>query len=377
MPIPAIRTKQTTSTTGTGTLTLIAAAADMRSFNAAFGGSSVVVRYVLQRSTSSVYEIGYGTFNGGSPGTLTRDTVIASSNAGALVSLTAGTTDVFVDFMPGERRNYAISTTTTLALADIGNFIRCTPSADMDVDLPAAATVPPGASYLVRNEGTNNAIVWIDPNGAEGIDGNTASFPLFTGECAEFFSVSTAWRFGVRPTGWRFVARSSASSSASVDFILPTWGNVGRAEYELLFRNVRPATDGSYLQLRLDDAGGASFDAGASDYQHGLIYVSGAATVSGNGAAASAIRLTPDIDSTATGNQASGRLVLNPGAIAARNPTVYGMSMVNGNGGIYAGAQPWIVGGQRLSAMDANAVRFMMDTGNITIGDFDLFAKFD
>ncbi len=373
MPIPAFRTKQTTSTTGTGTLTLNSASAEFRSLTTAFGGASVKVRYILSRS--GIYEVGYGTFSG--PNQLTRDTVIASSNAGALVSLSAGDTDVFFDFLPGDRQHYQVTGTATLTLADLGNFVRCTPSADMTLSLPAIATVPPGMGYLVRNDGSNNAVIYIDPNGADGLDNTTSPFPLFRDECAELFSVGNAWRFGIRPTGWRFVGRSSAASSASVDFVLPQWTNAERSEYEIVFRNVRPATDGAYLQMRVDDAGGTSFDAGASDYQHGVIYVAGSWAVEGGGAAVDAVRLSLDIDSTATGNSVSGRITFNPGAAGVRYPTVHGMSMVSGNGGVYAGPQPLVVGGQRLAAMDANAIRFMMDTGNINLGDFDLLAKFD
>lgn len=379
MGAPAFRAKQTTSTTGTGTLTLIAASTGFRSFNAAFGGSSVKVRYILSASTSSVYEVGYGIYNGASPGTLTRDTVIASSNGGSLVSLASGTTDVFFDFLPGDREYRSITSTTTLDLASLGNFVRCSPSADMDVDLPAIATVPPGMGYLIKNDGTNNAVISIDPNGAELLEGSATSFPLFTGECVEIFSIGTSWRFGMRPTGWRFVGRSSASASTSVDFVLPQWfGGAGRAQYRVDFRQVRMATDGAYLLLRVDDAGGASFDAGASDYAHSLLYVSGAATDAGVGSVTeTGIRLTTDIDTGAGGNQATGHLLFNPGAAAARNPTVVGQTYVAGNGGIYAGPQVWVFGGTRLSAIDANAIRFIANTGNVNLGDFDLFACFD
>lgn len=372
MPIPAFRTKQTTSTTGTGTLTLNAASAEFRSLTAAFGGASVKVRYILSRS--GIYEVGYGTFNGANQ--LTRDTVIASSNAGALVSLAAGDTDVFFDFLPGDRQHYNVTGSITLALADLGCWVRCTAAADMTLTLPAVATVPPGMGYLIKND-TANSVVWIDPNGAESIEGGPNPFPLFIGECAELFSVGAIWRFGVRPTGWRFVSRGAAANSTSIDFVLPHWISAARSEYEVVFRNVRPATDGSFLQMRVDDAGGVSFDAGAADYQHGLIYVAGAAAVNGNGGTADALRLSTDIDSTATGNHVSGRITFNPGAAGVRYPTAYGMSMVNGNGGIYAGPQPWFVGGQRLAAIDANAIRFMMNAGNINLGDFDLLAKFD
>lgn len=374
MGIPAIRTKQTTNTTGTGTLTLIAAAADFRSLATAFGGSSIKVRYILSRS--GLYEVGYGTFNGSNQ--LTRDTVVASSNGGSLVNLSAGTTDVFFDFMPGDREVRTVSSNTTLALADIGNLVRCTQTADITLTLPAVATVPPGTGYLIRNDGTNNSIVSIDPNGAELLDASSVSYPLFSGEAVEIFSIGTAWKLGVGPSGWRVFGRSSASSSASVDFVLPSYPSISRSSYRVDFRQVRPATDGAYLTMRVDDAGGASFDAGASDYSHSSLYVSGASAVAGAANTGdSAIRLSTDIDITATGNTLFGTVEFNPGASAVRFPSARVQSFAAGNGTIYAGPQRWAGAGARLSAIDANAIRFLMNTGNIALGDFTLSALFD
>ena len=373
MPIPALRTKQTTSTTGTGTLTLNAAGAEFRSLTTAFGGGSSRVRYILSRS--GVYEVGYGAFNGSNQ--LTRDTVIASSNGGSLVSLSAGDTDVFFDFLPGDRQHYQVTGTATLTLADLGNFVRCTPSADMTLNLPAIATVPSGMGYVVRNDGSNNAIVWIDPNGAEGLDTITTPFPLFRDECVDFLSVGSAWRFAVRPTGWRFVGRSSASSSASVDFVLPQWISAARSQYRVDFRQVRPATDGATLMLRTDDAGGASFDAGASDYTRSQGAVTGASTWSGAAITDNAIHLSTDIDITAPASQVTGYLQINPGAAALRTPTMFGQSLTMGNGAVYAGPMLLVFAGRREAAQDINAIRFLMSTGNINLGDFDLFACFD
>lgn len=373
MPIPAFRTKQTTSTTGTGTVTLNAASAEFRSLTTAFGGSSVKVRYILSRS--GVYEVGYGTFNGTT--TLTRDTVIASSNAGALVSLSAGDTDVFFDFLPGDRQHYNITGTTTLALADLGNFVRCTPTADMTLTLPAIATVPPGMGYLVKNDGTNNAIVSLDPNGAELLEGVSSSFPLFTGESIEILSIGVSWRAAIRPTGWRFVGRSSAVASASVDFVLPHYISAARSIYRVVFRQVRAATDGAVLTLRTDDTGGASFDAGASDYTRSQGYVGGAALWSGfTTTGASAIDLSTDMDTTAAIHVA-GEVLITPGASGVRYPTIIGSSLTHGNGATYAGPQLMHFSGIRNTAMDINAIRFIMSTGNINLGDFDLFACFD
>ncbi len=374
MPIPAIRAKQTTSTTGTGTITLNAAPGDMRSFTAAFGGSSVKVRYILSRA--GIYEEGYGIFNGST--TLTRDTVIASSNAGALVSLAAGDTDVFFDFLPGDRYHHNVTGSVTLALADIGNFVRCTPSADMTLTLPPIASVPPGMGFLVKNDGTNNAIISIDPNGSELLEGSTIPFPFFIGESVELFSIGPSWRFAMRPTGWRFVGRTSAVAAASVDFVLPQWGGgAARAQHRVDFRQVRGSVDGAALWLRTDDSGGASFDAGASDYVTSSVVVSGATAVSGFETVAAQLGLSTDLDTSNGGNTITGSVAINPGAAGARYPTIYGQSVARGNGLTFAGWQTMTFGGCRANTSDINAIRFLMASGNINLGDFDQFACFD
>lgn len=377
MPVPAFRVAQPTSTTGTGTVTTSAADAPYRSWATAFGAVSQAVRRIIQRD--SVWEIGYGNFNGTDQHT--RSTVVASSNSGSLVSLGAGVADVFFDFMPGDRVLYNVTGSATLTLADLGNLVRCTPSADMTLTLPAVATVPgrDGAvsmGYLIRNDGTNNAVVWIDPNASENLEGSTSPYPLFRGESIEIFSTGTLWRAGHQPTGWRLVAQASASSSASVDFVLPNYPGAANSSYRIEFRQVRPSTDGAYLLLRTDDAGGASFDAGGTDYVSSDVYPDTAATATGTSTAGSGIQLSTDLDSTVAANNCTGELLFNPGASGARYPTVVGTSAASGNGATYAGHQILLFSGIRDSAYDANAIRLIMSTGNISLGTFSLYASY-
>lgn len=93
MPLLNDRVKETTTTTGTGTLTLLGASSQFQSFATAFPNNPVTVYYCVAGQTTSDWEVGIGTFTG--PSTLTRDQVISSSNANALVNLAAGTKDVF------------------------------------------------------------------------------------------------------------------------------------------------------------------------------------------------------------------------------------------------------------------------------------------
>lgn len=94
------RVKTTTTTTGTGTLTLgSAASGGYQAFSVIGDGSTTY--YVIQDSTNSAWEVGLGTYTA-SGTTLSRDTILESSNSGSAVNLAAGTKDVFIS-LPAER----------------------------------------------------------------------------------------------------------------------------------------------------------------------------------------------------------------------------------------------------------------------------------
>lgn len=86
----ADRVKETTTTTGTGTVTLAGAVAGFQSFSAIGNGNTTY--YCIAGPTE--WEVGIGTYTSAGT-TLARNTVIASSNANALVTFSAGSKDVF------------------------------------------------------------------------------------------------------------------------------------------------------------------------------------------------------------------------------------------------------------------------------------------
>jgi hypothetical protein len=91
------RVQETTTTTGTGTLTLGGAVTGYQAFSAI--GNANTTYYTIS-STSAEWEVGIGTYTT-SGTTLSRDTVLASSNSGSLVNLSAGTKNVFVTYPAG------------------------------------------------------------------------------------------------------------------------------------------------------------------------------------------------------------------------------------------------------------------------------------
>lgn len=94
--IQADRVKETTTSTSTGAVTLAGAATGFQTFSAAIGNGNTCY-YTIAGQTGSEWEVGIGTYTS-SGNTLARTTVLASSNAGALVNFSAGTKDVFVTY---------------------------------------------------------------------------------------------------------------------------------------------------------------------------------------------------------------------------------------------------------------------------------------
>jgi hypothetical protein len=89
----ADRVKQTTTTTGTGAVALTGSCVGYQDFATAFADGTTVY-YGLTDGTN--WEVGVGTFTAGSPGALSRDTVLSSSAGGAKVNFGTGTKEVFV-----------------------------------------------------------------------------------------------------------------------------------------------------------------------------------------------------------------------------------------------------------------------------------------
>jgi hypothetical protein len=113
MPVRvADRVKETTTTTGTGAITLAGAVSQFSSFSSRFAVNELFY-YAVVGQTGTEWEVGTGFLSGAT--TLVRDVVHASSNADALVSFSAGTKDVFVT-IPARRIQRTPTQGTTIAV---------------------------------------------------------------------------------------------------------------------------------------------------------------------------------------------------------------------------------------------------------------------
>ena len=95
----ADRVQETTTTTGTGAVTLLGAVLGYQTFAVIGNGNTTF--YTIADQGGSNWEVGLGTYSTTGP-TLSRTTVLASSNSGSLVNFAAGTKAVFVTY-PSEK----------------------------------------------------------------------------------------------------------------------------------------------------------------------------------------------------------------------------------------------------------------------------------
>lgn len=93
------RVKETATTAGTGTFTLAGAVEKFQSFSAVGDGNTTY--YCIQHETENEFEVGLGTYTA-SGTTLSRDTILTSTNSNNAVDFSAGDKTVFV-VVPGDK----------------------------------------------------------------------------------------------------------------------------------------------------------------------------------------------------------------------------------------------------------------------------------
>ena len=105
------RVKETSTTTGTGTFDLAGAETGFESFVSGVGNGNQTY-YAISNDGTNEFEVGIGTVTDAATDTLSRDTIISSSNSDAAVNFSAGTKTVFCT-LPASRTPSAGMTAQT------------------------------------------------------------------------------------------------------------------------------------------------------------------------------------------------------------------------------------------------------------------------
>ena len=112
------RVKETSTTTGTGTFDLAGVATGFEGFVAGIGTGNTTYYTIFNQGTTE-WEVGLGTVTDAATDTLSRDTIISSSNGDAAVSFTSGTKDVFCT-LPASKAVYLNAAGNTINAAGQG-----------------------------------------------------------------------------------------------------------------------------------------------------------------------------------------------------------------------------------------------------------------
>ena len=108
------RVRETSTTTGSGAFTLAGAVTGYETFATGIGTNDTY--YAIHLQDGAQWEVGIGAVSGT---TLTRSSVISSSNGDAAVVFSAGTKDVFCT-MPASKVAYIDNNDTTINAAGTG-----------------------------------------------------------------------------------------------------------------------------------------------------------------------------------------------------------------------------------------------------------------
>ena len=113
------RVKETSTTTGTGTLDLSGAVSGFQTFVAGIGDGNTTYYAIVNRDEAE-WEVGLGTVTDASTDTLARTTVISSSNSDSATSFSAGTKDVFCTLPASKVANLDTNDNLTIGSGSAG-----------------------------------------------------------------------------------------------------------------------------------------------------------------------------------------------------------------------------------------------------------------
>ena len=154
------RVKETSTTTGTGTFDLAGAVSGFESFVAGIGNSNTTYYAIVNENGE--FEVGLGTVTDAATDTLSRDTIISSSNSDSAVNFGAGTKNVFCT-LPASKAvildssgNIVANNGSALTNLNASNLASGTvANARLDAQLQDVAGLATTSGKVIQGDGSN------------------------------------------------------------------------------------------------------------------------------------------------------------------------------------------------------------------------------
>lgn len=213
------RVKETSTSTGTGTINLAGAVSGFEGFVAGIGSTNTTY-YAIAHQSANEWEVGIGTITDATPDTLARTTVLSSSNSDSAVNFTAGTKDVFCTYPAGkavfkdasDNTNFADDEKIQLGTGNDLKIYHNGSNSYIDNSSGTGAIVLKGSDTLLVNNSSQNII-----------STGTSSANLFYAGSQKLHTINT----GVQTTGTVNVngAYTLPTSDGSANQIMETDGS--------------------------------------------------------------------------------------------------------------------------------------------------------
>ena len=181
------RVKETTTTTGTGTLNLAGAVTGFETFVAGVGDGNTTY-YAITLPGTAEFEVGLGTITDASPDTLARTTIISSSNSDSAVNFSAGTKTIFCT-LPASKTVFLDASGNSTFGGDVTVTGETTLVTHLNMADNAIIKLGADADLQISHNGSNSII---RDNGTGALDLQVSNFAIVNLSSDEFLAKGTA-----------------------------------------------------------------------------------------------------------------------------------------------------------------------------------------